>query len=1369
MSEWDLVSPISRRRSGSQPMRATEISAAAPKFPDASHALHGFRYQLLQTLGAWLNLRPNEELWIEVSEDYAVCSAHQYNAVQVKGSRAASGPTPYSLQSSDVRAALRRFWTRAESSSRERLTFLANGGVAVERDHPFPRGGGGLDYWTAAARGADTAPLRAALLALFDGEPLGVWLAQQPSDDELRARLLRRVTWALCAASTDDLSAQLLDQIGAVYIERGLPVTAASAGWHALCDQVFEVACRSDPATRRLTSVDLHRAIEDTLAALNIAKRMGAAAGDAAAYVQSVLVGELAEVLPATTARAQTIAAIQSTVGAEPLVWLHGGHGVGKSTLAHLLARRYGGRWLTLDLRLAQADRGGALAAWRELMRAITSKGMPDGIVLDDFAAAAVVALGGRLAALTQQMASRGGRVVVTSPQPASPARLAALGATPNANVSAPYFTDTDIQDLISRTPSPESAQIEAWRLFIRMATGGGHPLLVATKVASLRARGWPASGLAEDIGKTSEAIQITRDEARRALLRELAALDQALSLDVGALLRRIGVVFDRVDTGLVSVLAKLPPAIARASDALAVLRGSWLEALPDGDLRLSPVISDISTDVAAEDIQRWCRAAAEYWLRKRVLNERTLPLCFWNAFIGHHDWVLMKLCETLQSLDHEILRGAVALLSPMTALRTDVSLYEHNPIVGVNLRLLQFQVAAAVESDGSGADIAKRLLVELSQIEDRDVYALMTAVSASKVLMTQTVHLAPEDIVECALRLRQVTPRVQELGGPTLKLPHCDIARQFGEDVDPSDFLFASSLSKSQDSAGFLRTIEALDAIGADERRRFLAASGAIFDGLSLFVNSGWSCDQLEDREMVAALRCYECAATIAERWEVVDLNVELAVAQSVILDEALKDMDRALAIVEAAVARFGPLPALVRQKAKVLGHNDRDAEAADLMMSIEDTVGGNSKLERGLSLRDGGTSAARSGRFDIAARLFAKAIQAIDESGGHAALAAGLRVDLAMALWDSKDRAAALLRLADALDIVGTLDASASRQHERAHQFARAACGLFLSDVGSFPLNSRPNIAYGGASVLSLSREELVNVELKPLADNWRILALVEAECDLDVGIDARSRAAQTGPALASIESMIAFARYGGGLMSDDLEAALGLGIPATSAARMRRLAIDKNDEPVRVDFDNVTATPLADLLADPVWRDAVMRLPVDILVARRLQGKWSPDLPDRLRAACGKVFGNEAGMDAVLKAATGRYAIGPTEPLNHSIAAAASRTDEELAIDPSIRFNRDMLFVGHLSQSIARHALETLIVPVLQRGWADVLANQRFRLRAPTRCCPVIEDAIAAVPKHGLPAAARLVLAAATAVGESLPESWETMLVALARGSI
>lgn len=571
---------------------------------------------MLQSLAAWLELRADEQLWLEVSEDFSVQSADIATSVQVKSSRAASGPRSYSLQSSEVQAALRRLWERA-NENREvecHLTFIANGRASRERDHVFPGNMPGLLYWQRAASDGDTAPIRSALSMLFRDEALGAWVASEPSDADLREKLLRRVRWALEATPSDGLTDQLRDQVGALYLAKNLPAIAADAAFSALLDRVFETACRADPAKRGLTRIDLHRVIEEAAAAIALSQMVArpSATPDVGGTIHSVLVTEEDGAPSTFTQRPGTVTEVLGSTRGETVIWLHGSHGVGKSTLAKLLAQGIGGRWIALDLRPVQKDAIACLGAWRELVRVSMDGTAPAGVIIDDLADSAPDALLPRIAALARTFAGRGARVIITSPKAPSPAKLLELGSSAGAAVQSPYFSDGEVLELVTGPGAPAEDMQKVWAVFIRAGTSGGHPLLTAEKVVSLRARNWPATALTEDFGPTtSEAVRATRDDARQQLLRELSSLDKARSIDAGQVLRRIACVFDRVDDSLARKLTAADPAIANAGDALAVLRGTWLEVLPAGDFRISPLLGDMVSDVPPDDATRWRQIAA--------------------------------------------------------------------------------------------------------------------------------------------------------------------------------------------------------------------------------------------------------------------------------------------------------------------------------------------------------------------------------------------------------------------------------------------------------------------------------------------------------------------------------------------------------------------------------------------------------------------------------------------------------------------------------------------------------------------------------------------------------------------------------------
>ncbi|MBX3497744.1 MAG: hypothetical protein KF769_16035, partial [Parvibaculum sp.] len=853
--------------------------STAPSEPaSAAHILAGFRYQLLQSIAALIALEENETLHLEVSEDFSVTAPGRATDHQVKNSQAVAGPPSYSLQSSLVRNCLARFWeTSSVGSVERRLVFMARGGAAVERGFTFPGGQAGLLYWQAAAVDADTAPIREALSSLFAEHPLGTWLASGPSDAELREKLLRRVNWQLELVSSAELAAQIKDQLRPLFREHGWPVSLADQAMRLLLDRAFEVASRPKTEDRQLNRLVLHEVLETTVSGAWLAGQFAQPVTDASS-AQDILVSQLENVTPGTL-RSATIDQLLTEVRGQPLVWLHGAHGVGKSILAKLMAQRTGGRWLIVDLWPVRRDETSAMAAWRELLRLIAGPPL-DGIIIDDFVGEAARALTSRLAALARTLAPRGIRVIVTSHQPPSPAHLADAGSTANASLQAPYFSESDIAELIALAPAPPVEMIRGWSAMLYVTTGGGHPVLVTAKLASLRARNWPNTALIEDFGTApSAAVKLTREEACRDLLASLRDLDETRSLEAGQLLRRASAVFDRSDDALLLKLAAAEPPLRNAGDAIAALKGAWLEILPQNDVRVSPLIADIANDVPAADRKAWRKLAALHWLENRTLNERTLPLCFWNAFWGEHDGVLMKLCEVMQTINPDKLRAVAPILAPLSYFTTDGPIYQSHPLVGLYLRYLQFQIADAVDKPDIAGKVAKRFLIEVDEMGDRG--AIFLTSEGPRILMSDSADIGPELRMDYALRIRRAFPFAEKISKGLIKEPLALLPPQFGLYMDFADFLFTTVVRHIKGSDDQLAAIETLDRLEPAVRNRFIDAIGVIYDGPSVFVNSGWSQDQIENRDLRPALGIYDKIREIAASWNRPDVMAEICCAR--------------------------------------------------------------------------------------------------------------------------------------------------------------------------------------------------------------------------------------------------------------------------------------------------------------------------------------------------------------------------------------------------------------------------------------------------------------------------------------------------------
>jgi hypothetical protein len=1317
-----------------------------------------------------ISLREGEQLFLEVSEDFTTVGASGVTDWQIKHSQAATGPPSLSLQSAEVSAVLQRYWEGSQQGSQERrVVFVARGGATAERGHTFPGGASGLSYWQAAAIDADTQPIRAALLAILPESSLYRWIGSNPSDEKLRSLLLRRVQWQLSAASVDGLSAQLIEQAGELLHASNLPIIAAAQAVKSLLDLAFATAARPNAEARRLTRRDLDRAIQEAASVNLVAERMTLPIQVKPDADQGVLVSELAERLALVAPRADTVDHLLAQGVGQPLLWLHGANGTGKSTLARLLAGRLGGRWLELDLRAVQADQSGSLAAWRELLRIMTLTSTPDGIIIDDLDGAAADALRSRLSALVYIIGARGGRVIVTSHHQPSPARLADCGVAASACIQTPYLTQPDVAALVGMEPAPRGEMVLAWSHFIHLTTRGGHPLLAAAKVASLRARGWPNDALTEDIvGGSSEAIRLSQDEARRALLSDLKAFDAARSLDATQLLRRIAVIFDRVDDGLIRRLATASPTLPHAGDALAVLRGTWLETLPNGDLRISPLLANMTEEIGDAEQRGWRGLAAKYWLGTGVLNERTLPLCFWNAFLGGHTHLLMRLCNYLNTAPRETLRRAAAVLSPITALPMDRQVIEADLAIAAQVRLLQFEVADALEDGKLAATIARRLKVEVEGIAHADLRALEFHVCSSKVLMAEFAEITPAERISWALGLRVNLPKLAAVRDDEVPDPQPLLPSDFRPDMDLADLLFASITRHIKNSNDERETFKALDCIDAVTRNRFIDAMSIIYEGPAVFVHSGWSRDQLDERDMHSALDCYTEIDAIAAGWMRPDLLIEIICARSVILDEGLKNLDEAVAVIDRAIAVHGVVPALLRQKSKVLGHAGRDAEAINVLLQVEDEVGNGSSFDRGLALREGAISAARAERFEDAARLFGKSHDAMTAAPGREALSAALIIEKALVLWRAGKRSDAILTAADALDAVEAISSTDSRQGERSHQYARALVGLFFREIDGPPAGPVP-FTFGQSSSLESDSTEILCNDLKPLADNWRILAVVEAGESVDVGIDARSMKKQAASLVVSTEALLSRRRYISALRTGSIADALYAGAIMMLLLLAMRKSRDGDGALARMPITELELIEPKELVATSAGDEGLLGVVLDIALHRAFVTSYPVDNTffDELRQATEGLFGYHESIGALIDTAAGRR-----QPTSGDRAAIISATafaisPQRIEESPAERIYRDALFLQALTTSMAQNALICPFASKLRQDWKRVIASQRFMLRNPMVSVPPLEVALFELAEPTLQKAATLILAAAPAVGPVLSDAWQEYLERLASG--
>jgi hypothetical protein len=194
----------------SSPFNAGPRPAATPSGDRATQAvasLRGYAYQLYTSGLAWLNLKPGQELYLEVAKDYTIVAGDALRAVEVKDTPSSS----VTINSKAVRDALDSFVDLVERNPNRQvyLRFLSTSAIGKEHDlNDRPNGEAALHYWRRAATAADVEPLRSVLSGVALKPRVHAFIDAR-DNSMLREELLRRIHWDCDRHRLDGVIAEL--------------------------------------------------------------------------------------------------------------------------------------------------------------------------------------------------------------------------------------------------------------------------------------------------------------------------------------------------------------------------------------------------------------------------------------------------------------------------------------------------------------------------------------------------------------------------------------------------------------------------------------------------------------------------------------------------------------------------------------------------------------------------------------------------------------------------------------------------------------------------------------------------------------------------------------------------------------------------------------------------------------------------------------------------------------------------------------------------------------------------------------------------------------------------------------------------------
>ncbi|MAN73982.1 MAG: hypothetical protein CME85_12135 [Henriciella sp.] len=1294
----------------------------------------------METAIAWLALPEGASLLIEIFEDFDIETPEGGTELtQVKQS---VGDRTLTLATKAARDALVNYWTTSRAGEVSNVSLVLNTNMAIgsEKGIKLPGNATGIDYWESVKNGADLGPLKTLLQSKLPDGDLKTWLASNPPDDLVRARLIDRVTWKTSQPSGPPQNAILVELIAGRLAALELPRGLAPQITSAIFERIVVVASENDPSLRRLTLRDLH-------AFLNEVCRLGQPGHEPGWSRASWTVGVTEIDLPAFCARRDTLLSeLSESLNETGSLWLHGASGTGKSTLAQQVARASEQNWLVTEFRDQRTSSDVLLRLDRAYSDVVLSSEI-GGVILDDLDTDIVAQHAARLGRFITWMRKRGASVVITSARSLSPAALQSASLSPSSVREAPYLTSEETIELVAQTRAPTDLA-EAWGGFIHLSTSGGHPQLVAAKVVSLEHRSWPKNALTEDIsGTPSEALELTRAEARRRLLND--ATDQGRML-----LKRLGCIMFKFDRASAIAIAALDPPIEDAGAILDLLTGPWIEKAPTapGYFRLSPLLTGLQEDLGGETVQQIQSGYLVSRLKRGPIPYEALDTVFWTAFVGKQGWFISKFFENSLSFDEEKSKAIAAKLGGLVFLTTERPLLPDDPGTSHILRIMQIDVAALNSERTLFQPIAMAAVREAGEVEHEELRDAFSLMALMKILLAQGARLDWRLRLTYIAYLEALADKHPDLvnrhQGPGID----ELKKEMGDDADLGAFLANVGVSAIENPDELKQLLSALDELDADLRKRRLSQLKALHKGYGLHVQSAWvrawSAGKLD---VEAAIADYEKMAALAARWRDNDLTAECIIAQSVIWDEMKGDRPKALAIVDAALETLPDHPALLRQKAKVFGHDRQYDNARDILEQIRDRTDQSSDIERMYALKEEAVATANLGDLPAARNLFLEAAAAADavqdEVDSVRAHAIALRAEAAMCFWREGEFEQALREIAPLIVCLQNIEPEAHQAAKNLHMKLRWLVGWLHQTTGG-PTGLQRELHYGALAALDTDYPDN-NADQRAQHEDIKLLLTL-------VGL--RKEVRDLFPDLNWSATTLGFHIF---LAAAEFDLAVQGGNPGSIADAVLQMAASlsaalksKAEAPAR-EIMKIKPIESRDLKNEAVKTVFIHALALAAFFTARDQDDPRAFCETLLAETTTRLDGLAPDLDRFTDILTGSAA---ADPRNHADfvfeATAAPQSD---VLHPANIINRQLAI---LQCAIACGCGARLILKIhslFAEEWDYVLQHQRFLLTQPSIHAPAIEAAIKYTRQVQPGALLNLLQTGARALNAEIPEAW------------
>lgn len=1077
------------------------------KAREAIDALSGYVYQIYQSALAWIELEPQEFLFLEVAEDYAVVAADALNAVQVKE----TGHN-VTINSDDIVASIDSFVNLRQNNPELRVSLrhLTTSRIRKEKSEEHRIGDTPtLVAWRKLAKTGDLAPLRKILEASKLSKQTKDYI-RELNDIEFREEFLKRIYFDCGALDSKFLVRQLRSKLLKLVMEHG-GVSSQVDG--CLSSILMTLLHKATQKTDRFVDRNMLEELLEGATQIPVNRAqfelqnelVNKALAASVPQVTSLIATRLAEPRPidevpfpaAIAKRTIQIDNIVSSLTQHGVSWIFGAAGVGKTMGAKIAARRLGGNWASINLRGLNAEQVNAVLSGA--LDTLTKQEI-DGLLVDDLECPFEPHLVDILLYL-QAICDRADMLLLfISPRQPSPDFLFSANLPASIEQKLEEFSEQDIGEILAGL----GVHNANWAKYIHAVSGGGHPQLAIAAIQSMQNSGWDTNEfrtLTSLLGGNA-AVEQVRARTRERLLNELPEGGRRL-------LERLSLKSGDFRRSFVLDMAQVAPALPDSGIVFDRLIGSWVDQQERDRFALSPLLANFAVNTLTDEQKRELNfEIANSLVKGRSLDPIEANSALLAALTGKNTQVIVRLCMAVLGADHNSLKMIAPHLMMFTLMRTDVFAYEDDPVVSQMFRGAQLVLVCQEQTTRKKVtEILDRFEAESDRVENEVVRAPMAFLVYTKLLLSEPKFGALPTFWDLVCKLDGFIENQDK------HLPPGLLGEPFAREIDGIPvvgFMFVNQARQIKLINELLSTFEFLNSCGQELRQKLLKPYSNPDFNVDMLVAGAWlsehdsnTIDPASHSDVFARLEEF------AKSWGHIDLAVCCRKYRAIIVDEYGGDKDQALAVLDEGLELYGETNSeLVRAKARVLYRAEDHQGSLELSKALIDSDTPLSETEKAFLGRDAAISAEKQGDYETARRYYLYGSKAAGNCSiqSMVPMRVGLMADAALASWHAGDRETCLRDFVAVLHELNDIDPKSSLRAAHCH----AVCRHVLSWLDQDATGKKRLLAdgeetkiYPGVVSNPEPHSKIGERYITPIEMAWYVLATVENNSFLNVGI--------------------------------------------------------------------------------------------------------------------------------------------------------------------------------------------------------------------------------------------------------------------------